>query len=384
MARGQTGDPALQRPNAPAGADQPGAATAIDWMQKLQHLLRALAFCLAIAAIQCAFMPAMPYRVAAGYSLAIGMPTWALIDLGRHLFPGPDGRPWPAGIGAVLLPASALGLSYLGGVQLADWYFDQRTWSGGWHWRSIGITLLSGTICTYYFYNRGKSAWLQARMTEVRGQATQAQLNLLQAQLEPHMLFNTLANLRTLIASDPARAQHMLDHMIAYLRATLGASRSSSGHRLDHEFERLRDYLELMVMRMGARLRYTLELPDALRALPVPPLLLQPLVENAIRHGLEPQVAGGCISVRASSGGAAGGALLLEVCDTGAGLPAAADRLPAGASGQSFGLAQVRERLAALHGDAASLTLGANGARGTRACISLPLPAASCPPPVAG
>jgi hypothetical protein len=92
----------------------------------------------------------------------------------------------------------------------------------------------------------------------------------------------------------------MLDHLIAYLRATLGASRATL-HPLADEFARLRDYLELMAVRMGPRLAYTLDLPEALREVPVPPLLLQPLVENAIRHGLEPQVAGGHITVRAST-----------------------------------------------------------------------------------
>src|SRR5690606_21211369 len=142
----------------------------------------------------------------------------------------------------------------------------------------------------------------------------EARLKLLEAQLEPHMLFNTLANLRALIAVDPQRAQEMLDHMIAYLRATLDASRATS-HPLAAEFERLRDYLALMAIRMGPRLAFQLELPPALAAQPVPTLLLQPLVENSIRHGLEPQVQGGRIKVTARQEGEA---LVLEVLDTGA------------------------------------------------------------------
>jgi LytS/YehU family sensor histidine kinase len=129
---------------------------------------------------------------------------------------------------------------------------------------------------------------------------TEARLKLLEAQLEPHMMFNTLANLRVLIATDPPRAQAMLDHLIAYLRATLGGARAAL-HPLADEFARLADYLEIMAVRMGPRLAFALDLPEALRGVPVPPLLLQPLVENAIRHGLEPQVAGGHIGVRAST-----------------------------------------------------------------------------------
>ena len=185
------------------------------------------------------------------------------------------------------------------------------------------------------------------------------------------MLFNTLANLRMLIGTDPERAQEMLDRMIAYLRATLSASRSTE-HALEHEFERLRDYLELMAARMGPRLAYTLDLPDALRTAPVPPLLLQPLVENAIRHGLEPQVQGGHITVRAYTRPAPGGQtlLVLEVADTGAGLPA---QLPAPSPGRSFGLTQVRERLATLHGAAGTLDLIAGGQGGTTARATFPL-----------
>ena len=170
----------------------------------------------------------------------------------------------------------------------------------------------------------------------------------------------------------------MLDHLIAYLRATLTASRATQ-HPLADEFDRLRDYLELMAVRMGPRLQYTLDLPDALRQVPVPPLLLQPLVENAIRHGLEPQVAGGQITVRARvQPGAASTPsapatpyLVLEVADNGVGL-AQAPTLPP-TPGTQFGLAQVRERLATLHGSAGTLDLIAASAGGTSASVRFPL-----------
>jgi LytS/YehU family sensor histidine kinase len=209
-------------------------------------------------------------------------------------------------------------------------------------------------------------------MAQAQHEATQARLKLLEAQLEPHMLFNTLANLRVLIATDPERAQHMLDRMIGYLRATLAASRSTL-HPLSLEFERLQDYLELMAVRMGPRLAFTLDLPPALHDVAVPPLLLQPLVENAIRHGLEPQVAGGSISVRAHAG--ADQRLVLEVCDTGAGLAPGAPTTPAAPSapGRSFGLAQVRERLATLYGEQGIIELIAQTAGGTCARVEFPL-----------
>jgi LytS/YehU family sensor histidine kinase len=206
---------------------------------------------------------------------------------------------------------------------------------------------------------------MEQRMAETQRQANESRLRLLESQLEPHMLFNTLANLRALISADPVRAQAMLDHLIAYLRATLSASRTGT-HTLEQEFARLRDYLELMAIRMGPRLQFTLDLPDALKQVSVPPLLLQPIVENSIQHGLEPQVQGGSIVVRAGSGA---GVLTLEVSDTGKGLDVHATP----ADGKGFGMRQVRERLATLYGDAAAIEFIAASAGGTRARITIPL-----------
>ncbi|MEP6792132.1 MAG: histidine kinase, partial [Ramlibacter sp.] len=177
-----------------------------------------------------------------------------------------------------------------------------------------------------------------------------------------HMLFNTLANLRVLIATDAPRAQQMLDHMIAYLRATLSASRGTT-HPLQAEFDRLRDYLELMAVRMGPRLSYTLNLPADLAQQPVPTLLLQPLVENAIQHGLEPKVAGGSVTVTARR---EGGNVVIEVADTGVG---AGDAV-IGSAG--FGVAQVRERLATLYGSDAAIEFAAPDGHGTRASVRFP------------
>jgi len=167
-----------------------------------------------------------------------------------------------------------------------------------------------------------------------------------------------------LIAADPTRAIAMLDRLNSYLRVTLAGSRATA-HPLAAEFDRLADYLELMSVRMGERLRYTLDLPAELRDVPVPPLLLQPLVENAIRHGLEPKVEGGEIVVRARRDG---DVLTIEVCDTGVGLEAAPP-----SDGSGFGVAQVRERLTAVHGARGALALAADTPCGTRATVSLPL-----------
>jgi LytS/YehU family sensor histidine kinase len=231
------------------------------------------------------------------------------------------------------------------------------------------LTFTVATVTAGFMYARGALLSAKAEAETVRRLAIETQLKLIESQLEPHMLFNTLANLRVLISLDPPRAQAMLDRLISFLRATLGASRAGM-HPLQAEFDRLADYLALMGIRMGERLQSSLELPDDLRLQPVPPLLLQPLVENGIKHGLEPKIDGGRIDVRAW---AEGERLLISVRDTGIGL--APTDTTAATSGTAFGLSQVRERLAVLYGSAARLTLRAadDPDGGTLACIELPL-----------
>jgi hypothetical protein len=340
----------------------------IDWISKLQNLLQTIAFCLAIATIQYAFQPDRPYTPLVAYSLSTGCTIWAVIDLGRHLLPSASATGWPTGWQGTVLVAGGIVTGFFVGnvggdaVMRSLGMLPAGTNNPGAHLRSaLLITLLAGLAGSYWFYSRSKSAYLERRIGEAERHAGEARLKLLESQLEPHMLFNTLANLRALIGVDPARAQQMLDHMIAYLRATLDASRATT-HPLQSEFDRLRDYLELMAIRMGPRLRYSLELPQGLANLPVPALLLQPVVENSILHGLEPKLEGGEVVVRAAD---EGGRLLLEVCDSGIGEAAAS-------GGKGFGLLQVRERLAALHGTHATYEF-TRDAQGARTRILLPI-----------
>ena len=232
---------------------------------------------------------------------------------------------------------------------------------------TLAMTAIGSLVAVAWVTTMERLAATRAAAEAAQRQAAENQLKLLESQLEPHMLFNTLATLRVLIGVDAARAQDMLDRLIAFLRATLSASRTGS-HPLAAEFERLSDYLALMSLRMGPRLQVVLDLPEALRQLPVPPLLLQPLVENSIRHGLEPKVAGGRIEVHARRDG---GHLLLTVRDTGVGLDSAT-----GTSGTRFGLEQVRARLSALHGSQARFDIRAcdDAEGGTEARIHLPWP----------
>lgn len=160
------------------------------------------------------------------------------------------------------------------------------------------------------------------------------------------MLFNTLANVSDLIDEDPPQAKAMLLRLISFLRATLSGSRAPQ-HALSSEFQLAGDYLALMQIRMGARLQTELHLPPELADMPVPALLLQPLVENAIQHGLAPRRAGGMLQVQAATQGQQ---LVLTVRNSG-GQPAS------DSAGTGFGLAFVTERLQALYGEGATLTL---------------------------
>jgi signal transduction histidine kinase len=301
------------------------------------------------------------------YSQCIGLSIWGLIEWGRHQFIREAEAHWRRLLWIV--PLGVL-IGFFSGVALADLLIGQSVlsdWSNNPR-RTLGfllVSLVSGSVITQFFLSRGHLAAARLREQTALQQASQARLRLLESQLEPHMLFNTLANLRALIATDPPRAIAMLDRLNDYLRATLSASRteaSSQRHTLALEFDRLRDYLELMAVRMGPRLRYTLVLPPELARHPLPPLLLQPLVENAIRHGLEPHVQGGEIRVEAST---EGDHLLLTVSDSGAGC--------AGEPRAGFGLAQVRERLATAFERPARLDWHSQPGEGTRIKLQLPL-----------
>lgn len=349
----------------------------IDPVAKLRHLLQVLAFCLAIATIQYAFLPERSYGVLLVYSLCIGLITWACIDFPRHLLPSAAETGWPRGLEGVVLMGVGIAIGYFVGTALGDTlcrtlglHSGPRPDPVAQARQSVLITALAGIAGSYYFLSAARRSHLERKMNEAQRHADEARLKLLETQLEPHMLFNTLANLHALIALDPPRAQQMLDHMIAYLRATLDASRTTT-HSLQTEFDRLRDYLALMAIRMGPRLAYELDMPPELAMQAVPPLLLQPIVENSIRHGLEPQVRGGRIEVQARRDGTR---LVLEVRDSGVGQAVAesggADR---GLGG--FGLAQVRQRLATLYGDAASYQFESAPGTGARTCITLPLSA---------
>lgn len=298
------------------------------------------------------------------YSLCIGILTYAMIDLPRRML-------WSQGVPSIVpmigLVLLATPVAWFGGTFVASFLLGDP-----WGPTSLGLNAVLGFLAltagagfaaSYYF-------WTREQLMCVERGAAEARLKLLQAQIEPHFLFNTLANLQALIGVDPARAQEMLRHLDGYLRATLAATRNDRD-TLAVEFALLKSYLEILAIRMGPRLAFELDLPQELAAARLPPMLLQPLVENAIRHGLEPKIEGGKVTVGAR---AEGKYLVLVVQDTGQGLHGSAS---GETGGTGVGLAHVKERLAAVYGDAASMTVGENAGAGTpggvRITLRLPL-----------
>ena len=208
----------------------------------------------------------------------------------------------------------------------------------------------------------------QAERSATDNALTVARLNLLQAQVEPHFLYNTLANAQVLARTDPPRADQMLGHLIQYLRHSLPREHGSLS-TLGEELERAGAYLEILKIRMGARLELKVEVPEELKALQLPSMMLQTLVENAIKHGLEPKPGGGTVWILARC---IDDHATVTVADDGQGFGSAT-------GGTGIGLKNLRERLQLTYGGRASFALVSNFPSGVAATLTLPLPAAPSP-----
>ncbi|WP_422010791.1 sensor histidine kinase [Roseateles sp.] len=202
------------------------------------------------------------------------------------------------------------------------------------------------------------------RRVEQERARLRAELQMLQAQIEPHFLFNTLATLRSFVRQGSDRALPLLDAVSGFLDTVLARIRQTES-TLGEECQLVEHYLTIMRLRLGERLSWRIDVDDALRQLPLPPLMLQPLVENAIQHGIEPSESGGHVRLQATR---LGGRLQLRVSNSGKAL---ADTAP---TGHGLALANLRQRLLALHGGHAELQLTTTADGLTEATLSLPLP----------
>ncbi|MCU0949818.1 MAG: histidine kinase [Burkholderiaceae bacterium] len=232
----------------------------------------------------------------------------------------------------------------------------------------MGVAFLFALALVLMQLSFGLVLQRQRRQAEARQRALvlerevlASRLSVLQAQIEPHFLYNTLANVQALTVRDPAAADQMLTHLIDYLRSAMPAMRSTRS-TLGREFTLAHAYLSIMRFRMGARLAFSAEVPAALADCEFPPTVVGTLVENAIKHGLEPSRQGGRIDLTAHHDGTH---LVIACADTGIGFSSS--------SGSGVGLANARERLRMLYGPQAELDLEINAAGGVTARAKIPL-----------
>ncbi len=309
--------------------------------------------------------PLLPYLVIAN---AIGLTAsalGALLDRFRSIRLGPIAR--------VLLIAPA---SVVIGVE-----FTATTVGGTPHllgrsgvdaWLNYGTSFVIAGVACAFFAVLGQALHMRASLetqrreaAELRQSETAARLALLQAQIEPHFLFNTLANIQSLIERDPKRAASMLDSLNRYLRASLSRTRSATS-TLEDELSLVEALLKIAAVRLEDRLSYEIDVPEPLRSLTLAPLLLQPLVENALLHGIEPSIEGGHVRI---VGRREHERLTLQVIDTGVGL-GHSTKVHGG-----VGLSNVRARLVSLYGERGRVSVASNAdaARGVTASLSIPL-----------
>ncbi|HWH83571.1 MAG TPA: histidine kinase [Burkholderiaceae bacterium] len=278
------------------------------------------------------------------------------------------------------LPARslALALAIVAGAAAGEWLLlaagargasDDATAVLG---RIARWAVIAGSVGAMWFvWQRGAEASAQAQALELRRaqlerQAIDARLGALRGQIDPHFLFNTLATVRRLQQIEPERGARLLAHFVAYLRS---AQPQAEGHRntLGQEIDLTRAYLGVVEQRMQGRLQVRFDVPDALRTQSFPPLTIATLVENAVKHGIGPAMAGGAIEVSARRSD--DGMLEAVVADTGVGFGGAT-------GGSGIGLANIRSRLTTLYGSAGTLSLHGNRPSGVRAVLRMPAPSA--------
>ncbi|MXX06461.1 MAG: hypothetical protein F4Z71_06835 [Gammaproteobacteria bacterium] len=295
-------------------------------------------------------------------SLSIGWSVHLAFVLAHDWLSGRIG-PWLAPI-----PIVALGLAaglVIGGALVGNhplYFFTQN-------FATLALALFFGITGSLIFYTRErlyrtsqKLAESELRQSQQQKLIAETELKLLQAQIEPHFLFNTLSNIAQLIPGNPELAGKTLDNLTTLLRASLTRTRTGET-TLGQEIEFAAAYLAIQATRMQGRLRYEIDLPGELSDIPLPPLLVQPLLENAVTHGIEPLSAGGEVSFTARK---IDDELILSVHDSGAGIS------ETGVNGGT-GLRNVRDRLRLRYGPKASLELTPANPRGVNAIINIPL-----------
>jgi LytS/YehU family sensor histidine kinase len=320
--------------------------------------------CVGIALLLWLIGVSEPFSAALGVSLCIGLSINASFLLLR--------APWERLLGPPLTAIAltgvglGIGLTLAGGLVVGDFlYFFNDEYSSiilGVFFGIVGFTIISSR--ERLAEAREEVANLRAEQVDRQRELLETELRLLQAQIEPHFLFNTLSNVVGLVRSDPEAAEKTLLNLSTLLRSSLRRTRAESVS-LAEEMDIVRAYLEIQAIRMQNRLDYRIDIDEdeTLLNWPMPPLIIQPLVENALRHGIDPSERGGSVAIRAHREGAD---LKIVVADTGAGIG------DGGSAGEGTGLSNVRDRLRGLYGDGAGLEFLENDPSGVRVVITIP------------
>ena len=286
------------------------------------------------------------------------LPSIVILSVALRLAPPRGALRWTCAIGA-----AALGT--LWGNRCAVLLFHENP---GFAHIAEGFVILVMICVGCFLHNtmrHSKAELFRAELdsTALEAEFNRAQLDLLRAQVEPHFLFNTLATVRTLAHTSPQSAAVLVENLLRYLMAALPKLRNGESS-LEDEAELIEAYLCIQQVRMGIRLSYNVTIPNALKSLRVPSVMLLTLVENAIKHGIGPAADGGCVRVNAAQEATT---LVLTVIDTGLGMQAQV--------GYGSGLANIRARLALLYRERASFSLEPASPRGVAAIIKLPMDA---------
>jgi signal transduction histidine kinase len=300
------------------------------------------------------------YLISQCIGLCIGLPTtFAFYIL----------NPSKASSRIILMTACVLFGSFLGSFLASRFFIYDKfsAYQGQVPPKILLVAIILGFIISFGFiiYEKYVSFKLSANEEKLKRiliekEKLNADLKLLQAQVEPHFLFNTLSNILSLLEHEPETGRQMLENLTQYLRTSLIQSRRPV-NRLADEIDMIQTYLDIYKIRMGKRLSYTLDIPENVRNLEIPPMILQPLVENALKHGLEPKIEGGEIRIRACR---KKDMLTLEISDTGMGIK---EKSEAG-----VGTGNIRKRLASLFGGRASLSFEDMTPSGLKAIVEMP------------
>ena len=332
------------------------------------NLVYTVAICFLIAGLETIAGISKPSPATFVMPLSFGISICVIIMLFLRLFnPRPD-KTSPV----VLIMMAGVICGTLVGLQIGPFILrrlfsvtvDASRW--GALQPAVLILVINGTVA-YFFYSGAKIRAIREAAEKERvnrlaseKEALEANLRLLQAQIEPHFLFNTLSNVLSLIDTEPAKGKSMLMDLMHYLRTTLSRTLPDAT-TLDQEMDNVRAYLNIQKIRLGDRLNFKINVPETLRQHPFPPMLVQPLVENAVKHGLEPKVTGGEISIAVSD---KSDLIRITVADTGLGFSSL--------NATGLGIANVKNRLQLIYGGKGRLLLEENEPAGVLAAIEVP------------